>query len=478
METQEIEAGSKFGPYTIEGLVAGGGMGSVYAARHTVYGSTVALKILHAELHADAGWRERFSKEGLVGLELKHPHILSARDVVMEDDGRVALVLDLVHEGKTLLRVMSREFPHGLPLVQALQVLLGLIQGVEYAHEKGVTHGDIKPENVLIHGVFRDPRTWVPKLTDFGTVGIIALPVTVDGQPAVVVSPRYASPEHVYGMDHLEPRSDIYCLGLLLHYLLTGQHASNASSVAEAAETVARPVPVAGVVDQPDSIIRIFQKATRVQKEERFQSCRQFALAIREALDTIGAELELDDLQADLVTEIMDERKRQKRELLEKGRPAADVRDHETGETAVAPDSAQDTDSEEETELVDRKQEELAEQDLLDATRAADEEDTADQVLSFAGRPFDRDADRSAVETEVPSERDYQPEDVVTPAPAGTPVRPRRAVEETGEEGPTEVQPVREVAPEAPPEEPLSVSVWIAAVVALGVMAAIIAMNL
>jgi serine/threonine protein kinase len=478
METQEIEAGSKFGPYTIEGLVAGGGMGSIYAARHTVYGSAVALKILHADLHADAGWRQRFSKEGLVGLELKHPHILSARDVVMEDDGRVALVLDLVQEGKTLLRVMSREFPGGLPLVQALQMILGLIQGVEYAHEKGVTHGDIKPENVLIHGEFHDPRTWVPKLTDFGTVGIIAHPVTVDGQPAVVVSPRYASPEHVYGMDYLEPRSDIYCLGLLLHYLLTGTHASNASTVNEAAETVGRPVPVAAIVDQPDSIIRIFQKATRVKAEDRFESCRGFALAIREALDVIGAELELDDLQADLVTEIMEERRREKRESLEKRRGAADGKDHETAETVVAPDSEQDTDSEEETELaVDRK---LSEQELREATLAADEEDTADQVLPFDGRPFERDADRSSLATEVPSERDFQPEDVVTPAPAGTPVGPRAA---RGPEEEPEVpveEPVEEPAqePVAAPEEPLSLSVWVAAVAALLVMAAILAMNL
>jgi len=87
MQTQEIEVGSRFGPYTIEGLIAGGGMGAVYAAHHAVYGSAVALKILHAELHRDAEWRARFSREGMVGLELKHPHILSARDVVMETTG-------------------------------------------------------------------------------------------------------------------------------------------------------------------------------------------------------------------------------------------------------------------------------------------------------------------------------------------------------------------------------------------------------
>ena len=83
----------------------------------------------------------------------------------------------------------------------------------------------------------------------------------------MVVSPRYASPEHVYGMDYLEPRSDIYCLGLLLHYLLTGRHASTARTVNDAAEVVARPMSVVGLVDQPDSVIALFQRCTMLDSE-------------------------------------------------------------------------------------------------------------------------------------------------------------------------------------------------------------------
>lgn len=307
MET--LDPGTPFGAYTIEGLIAGGGMGSVYVARHTVYGTTCALKVLHPKLHHDDGWRRRFEAEGFAGTTLKHPHVLAAREVILEDNNQIGLVLDLVKEGMTLHRVMSREFPTGLPLVQSLRVLLGLVQGIEYAHGKEIVHGDIKPENVLIQGDLRDPDSWVPKLTDFGTVGILAHPVEIDGQTAVVVSPRYASPEHIKGMAQLEPRSDIYCLGLLLHYMLTGRHASVARTVEEAAQRVAEPTTTTALMDQPEALIALFMKATERRADDRFATARDLALAIRDLLDSLGEGLELEDVQADLATEIMEERR-------------------------------------------------------------------------------------------------------------------------------------------------------------------------
>ena len=216
---ESLEPGATFGPYTIEGLVAGGGMGQVYAARHEVYGSVVALKVLHASLDEQADWRSRFQEEGLVGTQLKHPSVLSAREVV-DHQGKAAIVMDLVKGGQTLEKVIGREFPNGMPLVQGLQLFLSICQGIEYLHSKGVIHGDLKPENVMIDGDYRRPETWKPLVTDFGTVGLIAHPVVIDGRTAVVATPRYASPEHLRGVDKIEIRSDVYCLGLMLHHLL------------------------------------------------------------------------------------------------------------------------------------------------------------------------------------------------------------------------------------------------------------------
>jgi serine/threonine protein kinase len=326
---QKLETGAEFGAYTIEGFIAGGGMGEVYAARHTVYGSPVALKVLHEELHVDTSWRLRFNEEGVIGQQLKHPHVLAARELV-EHATRVALVMDLVRGGQTLQRIVTREFGTGLPLVAALQVFLGILQGVEYAHGKSVIHGDIKPENVLIHGDFRDPATWVPMVTDFGTVGLIAHPVMIEGQIAVVASPRYASPEHLLGVDKLEPRSDIYSLGLLLHFLLTGRHASEARTVLEASERVWLPVPMLHMVDQPEAVIGLYQRATSVEAGDRFTTCRELALAIRQILDELGVPLDLEDLKADLATEVMEERLRMKAEAEQAKEGLDPEEDHET----------------------------------------------------------------------------------------------------------------------------------------------------
>lgn len=298
-----LATGARLGGYTIEGLVASGGMGEVYAARDELYGTTVALKVLHPRLHAEPSWRRRFNEEGLVGARLKHPHVLSARELV-EHDGRIALVMDLVSGGQTLEKVLQRSHPGGLPLVPALQLFLTIVQGVEYLHGKGIVHGDVKPDNVLVEGHHRDPSTWTARVTDFGTVALIAHPVSIGGRSAVVATPRYASPEHLLGVDRVDARSDIYALGLVLHFLLTGRHASDARTVEEAALRVRRPPPLLHLVDQPESVHALFQRATAVDRADRHPSCRALALAVREVLDSVGARLDLVDLGADLATEV------------------------------------------------------------------------------------------------------------------------------------------------------------------------------
>jgi serine/threonine protein kinase len=310
--TERLPDGTVFGVYTIEGLIAAGGMGQVYAARHNIFGSTVALKVLHPALHADEGWRVRFNEEGLVGTQLKHPHVLSARELV-HNEGRIALVFDLVPGGQTLEKVSSREFRDGLMLGPALQVFLKILQGMDYLHCKSIVHGDLKPENVLIEGDFRRPETWVPKVTDFGTVALIANPVEIDGRPAVVATPRYASPEHLYGVDRIEVRSDIYCLALIMHFLLSGRHASNAQNVREAAERVLLPVPIVNLVDQPEPLVELFKRATAIEPVERYETVRQLALGVRGVLTAVGADLELPDVAADLATEVDEERERQRK---------------------------------------------------------------------------------------------------------------------------------------------------------------------
>ncbi|MFT7520323.1 MAG: serine/threonine protein kinase, partial [Kiritimatiellia bacterium] len=288
-----LAAGTSFGPYAIEGFIAGGGMGRVYAAAHEIYGNPVALKVLHARFAQDPRWQQRFSQEGLVGTRLKHPHVLSARELVNHEN-QVALVMDLVSGGQTLLKVIDREFPSGLELSEALSVFLQILSGVEYLHDRDIIHGDLKPENVLVSGNLRNPSSWIPQVTDFGTVALIADPVQLDGKSAIVASPRYASPEHMLGIDKVNASSDIYSMGLILHYLLTGQHISTARTVPEAKAQLALEVPLVHLVDQPEGVIQVVQRATSTAPDDRYEDCRALALAIRDRLDDMGLGIELE----------------------------------------------------------------------------------------------------------------------------------------------------------------------------------------
>ncbi len=301
-----LPAGATFGEWTVQGLIASGGMGDVYAATHARYPQGVALKVLHEALHADAGWRLRFNEEGLVGEVLKHPHVLSASALV-EHEGRIALVLDLVPGGQTVEKIISRDYGTGLPAVAAMRLFMAIVQGVEYLHARGIIHGDLKPDNVLIDGDVRDPSSWVPKVTDFGTVALIAHPVVLNGRPAVVATPRYASPEHLDGVDALRVQSDIYCLGLILHFLLTGRHASDARTVLDAIPRVSEPLPELHLVDLPESLLAMFRRAVSVAPADRYQDCASLTYAIRDVLVDLGAPILLPDMTPDLATELTGE---------------------------------------------------------------------------------------------------------------------------------------------------------------------------
>lgn len=458
-----LTTGTTFGNYTIQGLIAGGGMGEVYAARDEVYGSTVALKVLHQALHEDISWRKRFNEEGLVGTQLKHPHVLSARELV-ESDGRIALVMDLVSGGQTLDKVIGREHGDGLPLVAAMQVFLAIVQGIEYLHNKEIVHGDLKPENVMIEGDYRDPATWVPKVTDFGTVALIADPVTIGGRAAVVATPRYASPEHLLGVDRIEKRSDIYALGLMLHFLLTGRHCSAARTVSEAARQVNLPVPIVNLVDQPDSLIAMFQRACALEEDDRFQSCRELALAVREVLDSVGAVLELDDLKADLATEVDEERAEMRR------------RASGHGDTQLpAAEDLEDDASELETELhptpVDARADALVEA----ASEDAPPEDADDSDLVEEPAP-DLDADPQLDEAPEPDEPEDADDELERtgaafqpgPAPDWRPPEPTPSIAATR----------ASFSADAPNDGRVPVYVWIAGGVALVLLLVTVVMNL
>ena len=191
--------------YVLEGVLGRGALSIVYRATETRTGRTVAIKALSPDLLTEPGRRQRLRDEARSLRELSHPNIVSVVEY-LETDSVVWLVTECV-EGASLRSVLMHS--HQLEPEQALSIFTGLLAGLAHAHERGLVHGDLKPENVLVDS------SGTAKLADFGQ----AVPV---GQAPTGGTAAYMSPEAVRG-EPATPLADIYSVGALLYETLTGR---------------------------------------------------------------------------------------------------------------------------------------------------------------------------------------------------------------------------------------------------------------
>jgi len=197
--------------YVVESLLGRGGMGNVYKARERTLDRYVALKIVPEHRASDEHFIERFRREARIAARLRHPRIVSVHEV-----GSMGAFpyfsMDYI-EGSTLRQVVERR--HSLPQEDAISVVVEICRAVAHAHGKGIIHRDLKPENVMIDtegDVF---------VMDFGLAR--AVEDSALTQPGTIVgTPFYMSPEQLNG-EKLDERSDIYSIGLILYYCLTGE---------------------------------------------------------------------------------------------------------------------------------------------------------------------------------------------------------------------------------------------------------------
>jgi eukaryotic-like serine/threonine-protein kinase len=207
------------GKYRLTRPLGDGGMGTIFEARHEVLGTRLALKFLHPELARRPGLVARFLQEARVSATLRSPHIVHVSD--MEQGGQgVFLVMELL-EGETLQSVIDRR--RKLEVLVALDVTLQMLAGLEVAHRAGVVHRDLKPDNVFL---VTTPEGILVKLLDFGIAKLKAAPEFQRGltRPGVVMgTPEYMAPEQAFSADAVDPRADLYALGVLLFEMLSGQ---------------------------------------------------------------------------------------------------------------------------------------------------------------------------------------------------------------------------------------------------------------
>jgi serine/threonine-protein kinase len=266
--------------YELEELVGAGGMSSVFRAHDRLLDRKVALKILHQQYSGDDEYVERFRREARAVAALSHPNIVTVIDRG-DHDGRQFIVFEYV-EGENLKRVIERRGP--APVAKALELAMQIARGLSFAHQQGLVHRDVKPQNVLLNG---DGRA---KVTDFGIARSLDVQHGMTQTGTVLGTSDYIAPEQAQGQ-RVDEHTDVYSLGVVLYELLTTEVPFPGENfVAVAMRHINEPPPP--VRDKrPDVSPRVeaaVQKAMAKRPEDRFATMADFCHELEACL----AELE------------------------------------------------------------------------------------------------------------------------------------------------------------------------------------------
>jgi len=273
-----VKPGTQIGAYRIESVIGEGGMGVVYRAIDSRLNRPVAVKFLNADL-AGAVARRRFQREAQMASSLNHPHILTVYDVG-DFEGCQYLVTEFVDGGT--LRDWMRAKPRTWR--EIVNLMTGVADGLASAHQAGILHRDIKPQNILVG------QNGYAKLADFGLAkpeprstpeGLTQTIASHTTQPGMILGTlAYMSPEQAAGRP-TDARSDIFSFGVLLYELLAGQRPFQAGTDLELLHTIiqgaARPLPEA----IPLPLRMVVEKAIEKAPEERYQTARDMVVDLR-----------------------------------------------------------------------------------------------------------------------------------------------------------------------------------------------------
>ncbi|MCB9680895.1 MAG: protein kinase [Alphaproteobacteria bacterium] len=272
--------GSTLDKYEVIQKVGEGGMATVYRGRHATLDRDVAIKILHPHLSSSTRNRKRFEREARAIEHLRHPNVLEIYDYSGVDTGDCYIITEFV-DGQTLTELMDR--CRRLPSEVACTIGIALAEALAYAHQQGVLHRDLKPDNVMLR---RDGRV---KLMDFGIARFLdESQVTLTG--ALVGSPAFMSPEQARE-DDLDPRSDLFSLGTLLYFLVTGHlpfSGSNPSLILKHIIEGNRPAVAELAPSMSSSLADVIERLMANARDERFPDATAVIEALRGCLHEVG----------------------------------------------------------------------------------------------------------------------------------------------------------------------------------------------
>jgi serine/threonine-protein kinase len=274
------------GKWRLESLVGVGGMASVYSATHLNNGKKVAIKMLHAELSIDPEVRDRFVKEGRAANKVEHPGAVEVSDDDTAEDGSVFQVMELL-DGETLAHRFERK-ARSLVVEEILLIADQVLDVLSSAHERGIVHRDIKPDNIFL------TRGGAVKLLDFGIARIREYSAQSSNtrSGSTMGTPAYMAPEQARARwDEVDARTDLWAVGATMFKLLTGRVVHTAETVNEqllSAMTQPAP-PIATLVPTaPIPVLQVVDKALAFNKEDRWPNARAMQQSVRDAYQAIA----------------------------------------------------------------------------------------------------------------------------------------------------------------------------------------------
>jgi eukaryotic-like serine/threonine-protein kinase len=218
-----VEGSLIAGRYRLEHLLGEGGMGTVWAATHTVTRRSVAMKFLKDSMRHRKDLRERFLREAAAASSLKHPNVVEIIDVFDFEEGSPVMVMELL-KGETLGQKLLRD--ERLSVEETAALLLPVVSAVGAAHAHGIVHRDLKPDNLFLLEGGGEPSV---KVLDFGIAKLSAERYLQDGPAGMLTesgsmlgTPCYMAPEQASGESPVDHRADIWSLGVILYECLSG----------------------------------------------------------------------------------------------------------------------------------------------------------------------------------------------------------------------------------------------------------------
>src|SRR5690606_11921480 len=252
----QVRSARRMGAYELTSKLGGGGMGEVWRARHRLLRRPAAIKLIRQDALSkgdSALILTRFEREAQATAELESPHTVELYDFGVAQDGSLYYVMELLN-GQDLESLVKEFGP--MPPERVIFILLQVLDSLDDAHARGLVHRDIKPANILV--CRRGRQHDFVKVVDFGLVRInapmeLATSIIHTGEGKILGTPAYLAPETVTGSREVDGRADLYSLGCVAYFLLTGQNifeAGSAMSMA-VAHVTEPPVPPSQKADQP-----------------------------------------------------------------------------------------------------------------------------------------------------------------------------------------------------------------------------------